>query len=793
MKDIDLDLPRNAWIAVCGVSGSGKSSLVIDTLAVESRRRFAGTQRHATQGVDLLPRPDVDSIDSLPPAVLYAPKHNRGRARETLGTLTDIARGLQYLFARAAKPHCDVCGSATPATGRRQIGEALLAHREGTKVWLMVDAGKGPEALEAVRKQGLVRVRIDREHEVRIDDVEDAPASHATIESVVDRLIVREGAEDRFRASIDQALSLGSERILCRIEEPDESATEVVYSTRPYCATCAASRPPLTPATFHFNRPQGACSACEGLGEIGEGDDSNTCPTCNGHRRSPLGAAAKLGERTLPELEALPARALREWVHTLEVGSALNPLVAPIRHDLLARLEFLCDLGMGGLSVGQSAQSLARGERRRADLINLCSSRMSGLLFLLDEPAAGLSQRDREPLWSKIRELVHEGNTVICVDHDPGMLAHADMVIELGPGAGRLGGELSFVGSSTDYLAQAIQPVDSRPRGNEQDRLGAPSDHWLRVQDADAKNLRGLSCRMPTGALTVITGPSGAGKTALLRDVLARHAKTILESRDAMSTPLVAFDRRPTRLAVAEGTATRHARSTPASVLGIFGRLRTFFAATLEARARGWNASYFSPHTKQGRCSACNGSGVQQITLRQLPSFRVACEECEGTRFRDEILRVRVKGYTIVEVLAMPIEQAMETFKHVPHVHRPLHAAHRVGLGYTALGEPTSHLSGGEMLRLKLAASLAKGTPGDTLYLLEEPCTGLHPKDVAHLVTVLRELADTTSTVVAADHHPLLLAAADWQIALGPGAASKGGTLIYEGPPHNRDTTGARR
>ncbi len=726
----------------------------------------------------------MDAIDGLPPAVLYAPKHAHGRSRDTLGTLTDIARGLQYLFARAAKSYCHVCGTATPATGRRQIGEALLALPERTKIWLMIAMGKGPDALEQVREQGLVRVRLGGKHEVRVDDI-DAPIQPSeSVEAIVDRLIVSEGAEDRFRASIDQALSLGNERVVCRTRSPEGEETEARYSTRPFCPSCDAFRPSLSPATFHFNRPQGACETCEGLGVVeGENDnDALTCPACDGHRRSAVGAAARLNGRTLPELDALPAAQLRTWIRELEDAAA--PLVAPIRHDLTERLSFLCDLGMGGLSMGRAASMLSRGERRRAELINLCSSRMSGLLFLLDEPAAGLSERDRLPLWKKLRELVQEGNTVICVDHDPGMLAHADTVVELGPGAGRLGGELVFHGTSKAYLEQR------REMGLVTSTRSA-TDHaeWIHVRGAAAKNLKRVDCKIPLGAMTVITGPSGAGKSALLRHVIGRHTRTILDTRDATSTPTLKLDRVPTRLAVAEGLATRHARSTPASVLGVFGHLRTFFASTLEARARGWTASYFSPHTKQGRCSACNGSGVQQVSLRQLPSFRVACEECEGTRFRDEVSRVRVKGYTIVDVLNMSIAEAMETFKHVPNVHRPLHAANNVGLGYTALGEPTSHLSGGEMLRLKLAASLAKGSPGDTLYLLEEPCTGLHPKDVAHLVTVLRDLADTTSTVIAADHHPLLLAAADWQIELGPGAADEGGTVIYEGPPRKRATS----
>ena len=399
---------------------------------------------------------------------------------------------------------------------------------------------------------------------------------------------------------------------------------------------------------------------------------------------------------------------------------------------------------------------------------------------MLDEPAAGLSEHDRAPLWEKLRALVGEGNTLVCVDHDPGMLAHADWVIELGPGAGRLGGELLFSGTYEDHATRGQSKQPAAPRATVD--VGA-STHWLHIESASAKNLRRVSTRIPLGALTVLTGPSGAGKSALLRGTIGERARSVIDSRGRDQDSVIRFDRIPTRLAVAEGIVARHSRSTPASVLGVFGPLRSFFAETLEARARGWTASYFSPQTKHGRCPACNGTGVQQITLRQLPSFRVSCEECEGTRFRDEVTRVRVKGYTIVDVLAMPIDEAVQTFKHVPNIHRPLHAAERVGLGYIALGEPTSHLSGGEMLRLKLAASLAKGTPSDTLYLLEEPCSGLHPQDVAHLVTVLRELADASSTVICADHHPLLLASADWQIDLGPRSASSGGKVLHAGPP----------
>ena len=782
LRDLDLRLPRGAWTVVCGVSGSGKSSLVLDTLGAESRRRFLGTQHRPGAALEGLPRPDVDRIEGLPPAISTGFRARRPGVRSTLGTVTEVTHALRALFMRAAVPHCPACGAAVEATHREAVTALLLAAPAGSHVVLLARRGRGPAGLEQVARDGFVRARIDGGAIERLEDLDAAalPAL-AVVDAVVDRLVVKPEAADRFAASIDQAFALGDGRMIAQRAEAGAGAVDTAFSDRPWCATCDAIYPPLSTAVFSFNSPQGACPTCEGRG--GEGAP---CPTCDDARLAPYPRAARLDGESLPEFEARPVADLRRRLATLALEAGPSALAAPAREDALARLGFLEDVGLGYLAPRRAAASLSGGELRRAELAAACAARMSGLLYLLDEPTAGLHPADRPALRTRLRGLVEEGNTLVCVEHDLATLRHADWMVELGPGSGPRGGSLVAEGVPADLLAAGRSPTAKALREPAPPPRASPRvpSAWVTVEHATRHNVHDVHCRFPATGLTAVTGVSGAGKSTLALEVIGPTAQAVVDRTKAARGPcriqgLAAYD----RVVRADAVAPRHPRAMAGNVLRVLPPLRTLFSQTLEARARGWGPAWFSTNVEGGRCSACKGTGRRTVMLRDLPEHRVLCDVCGGRRYRAEIDRVRVKGYAFADLLAKTIQEVADIFRDLPRVQRPLHAAAQVGLGYIPLGEPTSQLSGGEALRLRLASALGRGQRTRTLYVLDEPCAGLHPQDVDHLVDVLLRLGAEGNAVLAVEHHLGLIANADHVIELGPGPGPAGGRVVYEGPP----------
>ncbi len=782
LRDLDLELPRGAWTVVCGVSGSGKSSLVLDTLGAESRRRFLGTFRRAGTALEGLPRPDVDRIEGLPPAVTAGFAARRPGVRATLGTVTEVTHALRALFMRAATPHCPRCERPVDASTREAVAAGLLALPDGTRLVLAAPFGQGPGALETATREGFVRARVDHADVQRIEDIDAAGvADDARVEVVLDRLVVKAEASDRFSASIDQAFTLGHGRLVVLRPDAEGDDREQAYADRPWCAPCDITYPPLSTSLFSFNSPLGACPTCEG-----RGDADGPCTDCGGTRLSPYPRAARLAGDTLPDLEALPLADLRTRLEGLALPEALLTLTLPAREDALARLGFLDEVGLGYLAPARAAATLSGGELRRARLASACAARMSGLLFLLDEPTAGLHPADRPVLRERLRALVEDGNTVVCVEHDLEMLRHADWLVELGPGAGTLGGQLLGSGPAALALSKAASPTTAALAAERDAPRAAPREPsaWVELRGATQHNLEGVDCRLPVRGLTAVTGVSGAGKSTLALQVFAPAARAAHEREarpDTLTsiTGLDAFD----RVVIADGGAPRHPRAVAGSVLGVLTPLRGLFAQTLEARARGWGPSWFSTHVEGGRCSACKGTGRRTVVLRDLPQHRIPCDVCAGSRFRADIERVRVKGYSFADVLRMTIGDGASVFRDLPRVRGPLQAAADVGLGYIQLGEATTRVSGGEALRLRLAAALGRGGRSRTLYVLDEPCAGLHPTDVAHLVDVLLRLAERGNAVVAVEHHVDLIRRADHVIEIGPGPGKDGGRVVYQGPP----------
>ena len=789
LRDVSCEIPRDAWTLVCGPSGSGKSSLALDTLAAESRRRYLGTLRRAAGGAEGLPRPDVDGIDGLPPAVTSGFRGRRPSVRQTLATVADLARGLQVLFSRLGTAHCPICGDALPSLDPAMMREALMGLPEGTRVLVLVTPDtRGGAAREEAMSRGFVRLRRGDGTVQRVEDAAGIPDDER-LAWVLDRLVIKRGAKDRVAASIDQALSLGRGRFVASVLGTDEPARDMPLSVTPYCARDDRRGARLTPGLFSFNNPRGACPTCSGRGALPPKDktsDPPTCPDCDGSRLCDDARAARLDGTTLPDVLNGTLSALVPWLDGLKPAGTLADLCQPILDEIRVRATFLCDVGLGYLAPARAAASLSHGELRRAALAATCAARMSGLLFVLDEPTAGLHPVDRPPLGARLRALVEDDNTLVVVDHDPWLARRADHVIALGPGAGREGGTITLDAGREAHedgrLATALAWDDAMPALRGTPRSEAP---LLAVRGACIRTLRDIDVPLRTQALNVVAGVSGAGKSTLALDVLAPVATALLRGDPVDRRRATTIDgiQAIERVVVGRGRAVRHPRATAGSLLGVLGSIRALYAATLEARARGWGPSWFSTNVAGGRCDTCEGVGERTLRLPDLPATRVPCDVCEGRRFRSEVRAVRWRGLSFPALLDRSLSETAAMFRDVPRAGRALRAACDVGLGYIRLGESSRSLSTGETLRLRLAAALGKGGVGRTLYILDEPATGLHASDVRTLIQALLALSDSGHTVVVVEHDPQVLAQADHVVELGPGPGEAGGEVVYAGPP----------
>lgn len=811
LRDLDVDLPLGAWTVVVGVSGSGKSSLVLDTLGAESRRRFLGVLGRTREGLELVPRPDVDRIDHLPPAVLLGAGERAPGPLETVGTLLEASHALRALYARAATPHCPACGDPLAVLPRTRILAALTALPAGTRLYVLVRVGRGPAGLAAATKGGYVRVRVAEGPLLRLEDLPAGPVDGAaTVDVVLDRLVAGPGLEERLRDTLDHALALGGGVLRVRREPREGAAEELTFAVRPWCGRCDAGQPALTAQRFAHTHPDGACAPCRGRGLVEAAAPRPArrpvrrearrearraaatappvlvpCPACAGTRLAPYPRGARLQGRTLPEAEALPAAELAAWLAALEGEGLLSAQAAPLLDDLRARLAFLADLGLADLALARAAEHLSRGELRRLRVAATCAGRMSGLLYVLDEPLSGCHPDEREAVRRRLRALVDEGGTVVSVEHDLAAVRAADHVLELGPGAGREGGALVAAGPPVRVAAGATALAEAlrRPLPAPREAPRFP-EAWARLTGARARHLADLAVRFPARGLTCVAGVSGAGKHTLVFEVLAPllsdaplapGAAGRLEGRTLFGS-----------VSASEGRAARHPRAMPLSLLKAFEPLREVFALTLEARTRGWGPARFALGAAGGRCEACRGSGEMLAALRDAPEMHVPCELCDGRRYAPDTEAVRVKGLSMADVLALTVAEAAGIFRDLPRVGPVLRAAAEVGLGYLPLGRPATRLSTGEVLRLRLAAALGRGGGAAALYLLDEPASGLHPDDVRHLLAVLERLVAAGHGVVAVEHDPLLIASADHLIVLGPGAGPRGGRLLYQGPPAGR-------
>ncbi len=911
LKNVSLDLPRDAMIVFTGLSGSGKSSLAFDTVFAEGQRRYVESlSAYARQFLGQMDKPDVDFIEGLSPAVSIDQKSTSRNPRSTVGTITEVYDYLRLLWARVGRPHCPRCGREIARQTPQQIVDRVMELAEGTRFQVLAPVVRGrkgeySELFQSLQAKGFTRARVDGEL-VRLDEAPELKRYEThDIAVVVDRLSVKASAVKRLTDSVETALQLAGGTILLEFVDlpADDPGRERIYSEHLYCPYDDLSFEELEPRSFSFNSPYGACPECTGLGTrlevdpdlvvpdpertlaegaiapwsggspseyfirlmqaLGEamGFDLDTpweklpkkarralltgydtqvhvsyrnrygrqrayytdfegvlnwvrrrhsesdsdfvrerlegymrvvpCPACRGSRLKPEVLAVTVGGRSIAEVSAMPLSECADFLASLELSERDRAIAAQVLKEINARLGFLLDVGLDYLSLGRASATLSGGEAQRIRLATQIGSGLVGVLYVLDEPSIGLHQRDNFRLLETLQRLRDIGNTLIVVEHDEDTIRSADWVVDIGPGAGEHGGRVVVSGPVQELLdspesltgqylsgRRAIEvPAKRRPRDPKRQ---------LVVRGARENNLRDLDVAFPLGVFTAVTGVSGSGKSTLVNEILYKAlAKELHGARDVPGrhTRVNGVNQVDKVVHVDQSPIGRTPRSNPATYTGVFDHIRKLFAQTTEAKVRGYQPGRFSFNVKGGRCEACAGDGTIKIEMQFLPDVYVPCEVCHGARYNRETLDVHYKGKSIADVLDMPIEEALEFFEPINAIRRHMQTLNDVGLGYVRLGQPATTLSGGEAQRVKLATELQRRSTGRTVYILDEPTTGLHFADIEKLLHVLGRLVDAGNTVIVIEHNLDVIKTADHIIDMGPEGGARGGTVVATGTP----------
>ena len=800
LKNIDLEIPRNQLVVITGVSGSGKSSLAFDTLYAEGRRRYLESLgADARQLLQQIEKPDVDSIDGLSPTIAIQQKAGLASPRSTVGTITSVYDFLRLLFVRAGQLTCVECGHEIKAYSVEQIVDQLLSLPDQTRVIVLAPLAlpAARSTLEELARQGFSRVMLDgRMTELAGEQPLDIESA-SRIDLVIDRLVLRDGIRKRLAESIEIAGRHGDQIIKVRIpsENDADGGREMAFSQKLVCLNCGASAPEITPGLFSFNSPEGACPRCNGLGEIAErgkrvkNSATVPCLECGGSRLKKTSRAVRIGGHDITEIAAMPIAATLEFLSHCQFAEGRKIIGEKIVDQITGRLGVMTQLGLDYLSLDRSSVTLSGGELQRVRLATQMGSGMAGVLYVLDEPSLGLHQKDNAKLIELLKQLRDAGNSVLVVEHDPETMRAADYLIDMGPGAGERGGEVIARGAPTEvlcdsrsltgrYLSGAVKIALPSER-----RQGADKDFV--IKNARARNLKNLTVEIPVGVMTCVTGVSGAGKSTLVMEVLYRGLQQRLQRmkvNDA-GAELIGWQQFDRAIGVDQNPIGRTQRSNAATYTGIYDHLREFFAALPEARVRGYKPDRFSFNMRGGRCEACAGEGVTRIEMYFIPELFVTCPVCKGRRYNRETLDVKYKGLSIADLLDLTVDEASELLNNIAPIHDRLRTLREVGLGYLRLGQPAATLAGGEAQRVKLARELARKSTGQSLYVLDEPTTGLHFDDVKKLLELLSRLTDLGNTVVVVEHNLDVIKSADYVIDLGPGSGAQGGQVTAEGTP----------
>ena len=906
LKNLSVDIPRNEFVVLTGLSGSGKSSLAFDTIYAEGQRRYMESlSSYARQFLGQMEKPDVESIEGLSPAISIDQKSTNRNPRSTVGTVTEIYDYFRLLYARVGIPHCPKCKKEIKKQTVDQMVDQIMALPERTKFQLLapvVRGRKGTHAklLEQARKSGYVRVLIDGNlYELNEEIKLDKNIKH-NIEIVVDRLIVKEGIEKRLTDSIENVLHLADGLMV--VDTMDGNV--INFSQSFSCPDCGISIDEIEPRSFSFNNPFGACPDCLGLGykmefdvdlmipdqslsiaegaivvlgwqsctdkgsftraildalaeeyhfdletpfqdysdeikdvilngtggkkvkvyykgQRGEGiydvafegliknverryretgSESSKqeyesfmqitpCKTCKGQRLKKEALAVTVGEKNISEVTALLIRNLQEFLENLKLTETQQLVGNQVLKEIRARVGFLVSVGLEYLTLSRATGTLSGGEAQRIRLATQIGSGLVGVAYILDEPSIGLHQRDNDRLLSALKHLRDLGNTLIVVEHDEDTMREADCIVDIGPGAGEHGGELVAIGTAEEIM-QCPESITGKYLSGEL-KIPVPKERkqptgFLTVRGAEENNLKNIDVNFPLGVMTCVTGVSGSGKSSLVNEILYKSlAKKLNRARVVAGKHkcIEGVEQLDKVIAIDQSPIGRTPRSNPATYTGVFDQIRDLFAATADAKARGYKKGRFSFNVKGGRCEACSGDGILKIEMHFLPDVYVPCEVCHGKRYNRETLEVKYKGKSIYDVLNMTVEEALEFFEHVPSIKRKIQTLYDVGLSYIRLGQPSTELSGGEAQRIKLASELSKRSTGKTIYILDEPTTGLHFADVHKLIEILQRLCEGGNTVVVIEHNLDVIKTADYLIDIGPEGGDNGGTVVAFGTP----------
>jgi len=801
LKNIDVEIPRDKLVVITGLSGSGKSSLAFDTIYAEGQRRYVESlSAYARQFLEQMGKPDVDSIEGLSPAISIEQKSTSHNPRSTVGTVTEIYDYLRLLFARVGHPYCFQCGEEIAAQTVQQMVDAIASLPEGVKFQILAPIVRGrkgeyrKELLE-MRKAGYVRARVDGKIVDLGEEISLDKQKKHTIEIIVDRLVMKSGDAlmRRLADSVETSVKLTGGLVGILTEDGQTK----LYSDRLACIKCGVSYPEVTPRVFSFNSPHGACPACDGIGYAvtpgcPEEEDFTLlepCSVCHGARLRPESLSIKLAKQSIAEVTSLSVRAAADFFLSLKFTDRELVIAHRILKEIRERLGFLVNVGLDYLTLDRAAATLSGGEGQRIRLATQIGSGLVGVLYILDEPSIGLHQRDNRRLLQTLLRLRDLGNTVVVVEHDAETMVAADHILDMGPGAGSQGGHVIAQGTPQQIMGDPDSLTGQYLRGIQ--TVSVPQRHrkargTLYVVGAQKHNLKNVTARIPLGLLTCVTGVSGSGKSTLVLEVLFHSLSQLLYHKKPKidgCKELRGVDALDKVIDIDQSPIGRTPRSNPATYTGLFGYIRDLYSNLPESRVRGYKPGRYSFNVKGGRCETCQGDGLIKIEMHFLPDVYVTCEVCKGQRYNRETLEILHKGKSIADVLNMTVDDALEFFEHIPLIKTKLQTLHDVGLHYVKLGQSATTLSGGEAQRVKLSRELSKRATGRTMYILDEPTTGLHFADVQRLLDVLDRLVEAGNTVLVIEHNLDVIKNADWIIDLGPEGGDRGGEIVAEGPP----------